>query len=129
MSVHVYGAHAHVCVYVCRSSIFRMALQGAVWVMEFSICGRLLATAGQDSVVVSDWSFGRLCVAIKGYCFVGLQRVWVLRTAYIFFHELQSQYQRLGKLLPPPSLSPSLPQGLILLEFLLLSLFQVSTPV
>jgi len=27
---------------------------GAVWVMEFSICGRLLATAGQDSVVVSE---------------------------------------------------------------------------
>ncbi|XP_064394517.1 WD repeat-containing protein 44-like isoform X2 [Halichondria panicea] len=47
---------------------------GAVWVMEFSVCGRLLATAGQDSVV----------------------RVWVLRTAYLFFHELQAQYQRLG---------------------------------
>ena len=31
-----------------------MLLQGAVWVMEFSICGRLLATAGQDSVVVSE---------------------------------------------------------------------------
>ncbi len=25
-----------------------------------------------------------------------LQRVWVLRTAYLFFHELQAQYQRLG---------------------------------
>ena len=87
-----------------------MALQGAVWVMEFSICGRLLATAGQDSVVVSDWSFGQLCVV--RVLFVGLQRVWVLRTAYIFFHELQSQYQRLGKngslSLPlPPSLLPS----------------------
>ena len=46
----------------------------------------------------------------------------MLRTAYIFFHELQSQYQRLGKSLPPSSLplslSLSLPQGLIWLEFL-----------
>lgn len=25
-----------------------------------------------------------------------LQRVWVLRTAYLFFHELQAQYQQLG---------------------------------
>ena len=111
-SMSVYGAHAHICVYVCRSSVFCMSLQGAVWVMEFSICGRLLATAGQDSVVVSDWSFGRLCVVIEGYCFVDLQRVWVLRTAYIFFHELQSQYQRLGKSLSPPSLPPSLPLSL-----------------
>ena len=43
----------YVCM-LCTSSVFRMAFQGAVWVMEFSICGRLLATAGQDSVVVSD---------------------------------------------------------------------------
>ena len=115
----------------CISSVFHMALQGAVWVMEFSICGRLLATAGQDSVVVSDWSFGQLCVV--RVLFVGLQRVWVLRTAYIFFHELQSQYQRLGKngsLSFSPSLPPSsppfslslpsslpLPKGLIWLEY------------
>lgn len=47
---------------------------GAVWTMEFSICGRLLASAGQDSVV----------------------RVWVLKTAYVFFHDLQAQYQKYG---------------------------------
>ena len=58
--------HPKYCQITIRSSVFYMALQGAVWVMEFSICGRLLATAGQDSVVVSDWSFGRLCVVIKG---------------------------------------------------------------
>lgn len=46
----------------------------AVWVIEFSICGRLLATAGQDSIV----------------------RVWVLRNAYSFFHELQVKYARMG---------------------------------
>jgi WD40 repeat protein len=46
----------------------------ALWVMEFSICGRLLATAGQDSVV----------------------KVWVLRNSYHFFHELQIKYARIG---------------------------------
>jgi WD40 repeat protein len=46
----------------------------AIWTMKFSICGRLLATGGQDSVV----------------------RVWVLRSAYTFFHDLQSKYARIG---------------------------------
>ena len=31
-----------------------LLIKGAIWVMKFSICGRLLATGGQDSVVVSS---------------------------------------------------------------------------
>ena len=85
--------------------------------MEFSVCGRLLATAGQDSVVVSNHLnkttqgektvspsnmlklFPRNSLWYVCVCEVHsiiLQRVWVLRTAYLFFHELQAQYQRLG---------------------------------
>ncbi|XP_019857784.1 PREDICTED: WD repeat-containing protein 44-like isoform X1 [Amphimedon queenslandica] len=46
----------------------------ALWAVEFSICGRLLATAGQDSVM----------------------KIWVLRNSYHFFHELQVKYARFG---------------------------------
>lgn len=66
----------------------------AVWVLEFSICGRLLATAGQDSIVVCWTCF---IIVFILYPYLLLQRVWVLRTAYHFFHELQMKYAKFGK--------------------------------
>lgn len=43
---------------------------GAVWCSKFSVCGRLLATAGQDKLL----------------------RVWVTRDARDMFHEMRSKY-------------------------------------
>jgi hypothetical protein len=48
--------------------------------MKFSMCGRLLATAGQDRVL----------------------RVWVLRDAYKDFHEMRKKYDA-DKVSPTPS--------------------------
>ncbi|XP_026820788.1 WD repeat-containing protein 44 [Rhopalosiphum maidis] len=53
---------------------------GPVWCMKFSMCGRLLATAGQDRVL----------------------RVWVLRDAYKDFHEMRKKYDA-DKVSPTPS--------------------------
>lgn len=50
-------------------------LQGAVWTMKFSHCGRLLATAGQDNVV----------------------RIWVLKTAFDYFNNMRLKYNTEGK--------------------------------
>ncbi|VDP08921.1 unnamed protein product [Soboliphyme baturini] len=41
--------------------------QGAVWCVKFSLCGRLLATAGQDNVI----------------------RIWVLKDAYKYFDDMR----------------------------------------
>ncbi|CDW51845.1 WD repeat containing protein 44 [Trichuris trichiura] len=43
---------------------------GAVWCMNFSDCGRLLATAGQDSVI----------------------RIWVLKSAFKHFSDMRARY-------------------------------------
>uniref|UniRef100_A0A914XFA4 WD repeat-containing protein 44 n=1 Tax=Plectus sambesii TaxID=2011161 RepID=A0A914XFA4_9BILA len=43
---------------------------GAVWCVKFSLCGRLLATAGQDNMV----------------------RVWVLRNHYEYFNTMRERY-------------------------------------
>lgn len=51
------------------------AVQGAVWTMKFSHCGRLLATAGQDNVV----------------------RIWVLKNAYDYFNNMRIKYNTEGK--------------------------------
>lgn len=56
------------------SSLLRL-LQGAVWTMKFSHCGRLLATAGQDNVV----------------------RIWVLKTAFDYFNNMRLKYNTEGK--------------------------------
>uniref|UniRef100_A0A023GC56 WD repeat-containing protein 44 n=1 Tax=Amblyomma triste TaxID=251400 RepID=A0A023GC56_AMBTT len=49
---------------------------GAVWTMKFSACGRLLATAGQDTIL----------------------RIWVLRSAYQHFDDMRNKYrQEAGK--------------------------------
>ncbi|XP_050533760.1 WD repeat-containing protein 44 [Daktulosphaira vitifoliae] len=53
---------------------------GAVWCMKFSMCGRLLATAGQDRVL----------------------RIWVLQDAYKDFHEMRKKYDA-EKVSPTPS--------------------------
>ncbi|XP_050437518.1 WD repeat-containing protein 44 [Adelges cooleyi] len=53
---------------------------GPVWCMKFSMCGRLLATAGQDRVL----------------------RIWVLRDAYKDFHEMRKKYDA-EKVSPTPS--------------------------
>uniref|UniRef100_T2MCM9 WD repeat-containing protein 44 n=1 Tax=Hydra vulgaris TaxID=6087 RepID=T2MCM9_HYDVU len=45
---------------------------GAIWTMKFSLCGKLLATAGQDNVV----------------------RVWVLKDAFSNFEEMRLKYSR-----------------------------------
>lgn len=50
-------------------------LQGAVWTMKFSHCGRLLATAGQDNMV----------------------RIWVLKTAFDYFNNMRIKYNTEGK--------------------------------
>ncbi|XP_072949797.1 WD repeat-containing protein 44 [Epargyreus clarus] len=72
---------------------------GAVWCCKFSVCGRLLATAGQDRLL----------------------RVWVTRDAYPMFQELRTKYnaeqkssptpsqESLASLAPPPS--PEQPPG------------------
>ncbi|XP_043273578.1 WD repeat-containing protein 44 isoform X2 [Venturia canescens] len=43
---------------------------GPVWCMKFSVCGRLLATAGQDRVL----------------------RIWVLRDAFTYFQDRRTKY-------------------------------------
>ncbi|KAK6114128.1 WD domain G-beta repeat family protein [Brugia pahangi] len=48
---------------------------GAVWCMKFSLCGRLLATAGQDSII----------------------RVWVLRNHLSYFNALRDRYNSHSK--------------------------------
>ena len=45
--------------------------QGPIWCMKFSLCGRLLATAGQDCIL----------------------RIWVLRDKYQYFYEMRRRYQ------------------------------------
>lgn len=44
--------------------------KGAVWCMKFSLCGRLLATAGQDNII----------------------RVWVLRNHLAYFNKMRDRY-------------------------------------
>ncbi|KAI5748747.1 hypothetical protein M8J76_001623 [Diaphorina citri] len=53
---------------------------GPVWCMKFSVCGRLLATAGQDRVL----------------------RIWVVRTAYSYFQDMRTKYNA-EKVSPTPS--------------------------
>ncbi|CAK9795885.1 WD repeat-containing protein 44 [Anthophora plagiata] len=53
---------------------------GPVWCMKFSVCGRLLATAGQDRVL----------------------RIWVLRDAFTYFQEMRAKYNA-EKVSPTPS--------------------------
>ncbi|KFD72650.1 hypothetical protein M514_15054, partial [Trichuris suis] len=48
---------------------------GAVWCMNFSDCGRLLATAGQDSVI----------------------RIWVLKSAFKHFSDMRARYCSKGE--------------------------------
>jgi len=45
--------------------------QGPIWCMKFSLCGRLLATAGQDCIL----------------------RIWVLRDKHAFFNDMRRRYQ------------------------------------
>jgi len=45
--------------------------QGPIWCMKFSLCGRLLATAGQDCIL----------------------RIWVLRDKHEYFHDMRRRYQ------------------------------------
>uniref|UniRef100_A0A8D8REL4 WD repeat-containing protein 44 n=1 Tax=Cacopsylla melanoneura TaxID=428564 RepID=A0A8D8REL4_9HEMI len=53
---------------------------GPVWCMKFSVCGRLLATAGQDRVL----------------------RIWVVRSAYSYFQDMRTKYNA-EKVSPTPS--------------------------
>uniref|UniRef100_A0A915B102 WD repeat-containing protein 44 n=2 Tax=Parascaris univalens TaxID=6257 RepID=A0A915B102_PARUN len=48
---------------------------GAVWCMKFSLCGRLLATAGQDNII----------------------RVWVLRNHLTYFNMMRERYNAHSK--------------------------------
>ncbi|XP_063428842.1 WD repeat-containing protein 44-like [Mytilus trossulus] len=43
---------------------------GAVWIMKFSPCGRLLATGGQDNTL----------------------RIWVLKSAFTYFNDMKQKY-------------------------------------
>lgn len=45
---------------------------GAVWTMKFSACGRLLATAGQDTIL----------------------RIWVLKSAFQLFDDMRNKYKQ-----------------------------------
>ncbi|KAF9406077.1 hypothetical protein HW555_013421 [Spodoptera exigua] len=54
---------------------------GAVWCCKFSVCGRLLATAGQDKLL----------------------RVWVTRDAYHMFQDMRTKYNLEQKSSPTPS--------------------------
>ncbi|XP_045496427.1 WD repeat-containing protein 44 isoform X2 [Colias croceus] len=74
---------------------------GAVWCCKFSVCGRLLATAGQDRLL----------------------RVWVTRDACHMFQDMRTKYnaeqkssptpsqESLASLAPPPSPDHSPPLG------------------
>ncbi|XP_047740708.1 WD repeat-containing protein 44 isoform X2 [Hyalella azteca] len=55
--------------------------QGPIWCAKFSLCGRLLATAGQDQLL----------------------RVWVIKQAYSFFLDIRSKYNPDLKVSPTPS--------------------------
>ena len=72
--------HPHVCVCVCMY----MYVYVCVYV---HVC-----------VCVCVCTCMCMCVCMYMYVCVCVQRVWVLRTAYSFFHELQAKYQRMGKL-------------------------------
>ncbi|KAF2355217.1 WD40 repeat, partial [Trinorchestia longiramus] len=54
---------------------------GPIWCAKFSLCGRLLATAGQDQLL----------------------RVWVVKQAYNFFLDIRSKYNPDLKVSPTPS--------------------------
>ncbi|XP_052754457.1 WD repeat-containing protein 44 isoform X3 [Galleria mellonella] len=54
---------------------------GAVWCCKFSVCGRLLATAGQDRLL----------------------RVWVTRDAHHMFQDMRTKYNTEQKSSPTPS--------------------------
>ncbi|XP_045449349.1 WD repeat-containing protein 44 [Melitaea cinxia] len=54
---------------------------GAVWCCKFSVCGRLLATAGQDRLL----------------------RVWVTRDAHRMFQDMRTKYNAKQKASPTPS--------------------------
>ncbi|XP_039750646.1 WD repeat-containing protein 44 isoform X3 [Pararge aegeria] len=54
---------------------------GALWCCKFSVCGRLLATAGQDKLL----------------------RIWVTRDAYHMFHDMRTKYNAEKKSSPTPS--------------------------
>ncbi|XP_050680092.1 WD repeat-containing protein 44 isoform X3 [Leptidea sinapis] len=54
---------------------------GAVWCCKFSVCGRLLATAGQDRLL----------------------RIWVTRHAYHMFQDMRTKYNAEQKSSPTPS--------------------------
>ncbi|CAH0751770.1 unnamed protein product [Diatraea saccharalis] len=70
---------------------------GAVWCCKFSVCGRLLATAGQDRLL----------------------RVWVTRDAHHMFQDMRTKYAAEQKCSPTPSqeslaslgASPPSPEG------------------
>lgn len=47
---------------------------GAVWTIKFTLCGRLMATAGQDHMV----------------------RVWVLKESQNYFEEMRAKYSKTG---------------------------------
>ncbi|XP_020601484.1 WD repeat-containing protein 44-like [Orbicella faveolata] len=47
---------------------------GAVWTIKFTLCGRLMATAGQDHMV----------------------RVWVLKESQSYFEEMRAKYSKTG---------------------------------
>ncbi|VDK51286.1 unnamed protein product [Anisakis simplex] len=48
---------------------------GAIWCMRFSLCGRLLATAGQDNII----------------------RVWILRNHLSYFNKMREKYNSRSK--------------------------------
>uniref|UniRef100_A0ABM0MX39 WD repeat-containing protein 44 n=1 Tax=Saccoglossus kowalevskii TaxID=10224 RepID=A0ABM0MX39_SACKO len=54
---------------------------GAVWTMKFSYCGRLLATAGQDTIL----------------------RIWVLKDNYSYFDDMRQKYNSESRVSPSPS--------------------------
>ncbi|XP_070539209.1 WD repeat-containing protein 44-like isoform X2 [Ptychodera flava] len=54
---------------------------GAVWTMKFSYCGRLLATAGQDTIL----------------------RIWVLKDHYSYFDDMRQKYNSESRVSPSPS--------------------------
>ncbi|KAK3724341.1 hypothetical protein QZH41_010850 [Actinostola sp. cb2023] len=53
---------------------------GAIWTVKFSVCGRLMATAGQDHMV----------------------RVWVLKENEEYFEEMRKKYSKTGGQSNPP---------------------------
>nr|NVI79811.1 putative WD repeat-containing protein 44 [Cucujiformia] len=54
--------------------------EGPIWCMKFSVCGKLLATAGQDRVL----------------------RIWIVRDEFRFFQEMRTKYNA-EKVSPTPS--------------------------